>query len=114
MTFGICEFTDAAYDKSWYKFVSNRKGPSILVTKDFKKLRDDHPYLMLENVIVHATITGYGSSFLEPNVTRPEIQLTELSRLTKDQKRRVVIRIDPIVPLDDFVSQSERVYHKAR
>jgi DNA repair photolyase len=109
MRWAITDFCDASLDLSWFRWVERRKGPITLITKDPGSILKKFPNLLNEQVILHATITGYGGSFLEPNVRDPSEVLSEVPVHPK-----VVIRIDPIVPLPEFVSQSERVYQKAK
>lgn len=95
---GITERGDAALDTSWFNWVQKQK-PAILISKNPLQLashllRFDDP-----NVIVHATITGYGSTVLEPNVKSVEESMIGLKALKKIiGAQRIVLRIDPIIP----------------
>jgi DNA repair photolyase len=102
------DYIDAALDHSWYRWVEKRKGPSILITKDPKRLLTDFPRLLNEQVILHATITGYGGTFMEPNVPDPEEEVAFLRDIP--DRKKIVIRIDPVVPLPPFIDRSVHVY----
>jgi DNA repair photolyase len=110
---GITDLADAALDTSWRKWVIAGK-PAVLVTKNVKKLLLENPNLLNQNVIVHATITGYAGTYLEPNVPAYEELFEVLGALKDSQKKRIVIRIDPIVPIKAFVDQSLIVLKEAR
>lgn len=108
MQVGITERGDASLDLGWLPWTRDGK-PAILITKN--------PSVMvgilaaeerLPNVIVHATITGWGGGELEPGAPDPEVSALGYGGLVELLGRdRVVLRIDPIIPLpngDDFVS----------
>lgn len=65
---GITEAGDAGVDLSWVEKL-DRVDAAVLITKcvspDFFDAALEHK----DRLIVHATITGYGHSALEPNVT---------------------------------------------
>jgi DNA repair photolyase len=96
---GITERGDAALDTSWTDWVKNNN-PTILITKN-PLLLASHllKFSDIPNVIVHATITGYGNSILEPNVISVEKAFKGV-RILKEflGSQRIVIRIDPIIP----------------
>lgn len=95
-TVGITERGDAGLDFSWKHKLSDHLF-SILITKSvsdnfIEAVKD------LDNVIIHATITGYGDTVVEPNVMpwyRSIIQVRWLI-FSGFPAERVVIRIDPI------------------
>lgn len=105
MKIGITERGDAALDFSWVNQMNNVNG-AVLITKncssnDFlntvSKFRD--------KVIVHATITGNGGSFIEPNVPHPSVVLAGIHALaTIVPPQRIVLRIDPIIPNEAGIS----------
>lgn len=73
---GITERGDAAIDTVWKTWVYEKGLPAILITKDTVKLITENPGLFIGdelkgNVILHATITGMGGNWLEPNVPNP-------------------------------------------
>ena len=95
---GITERGDAGLDFSWRDKVHKYKF-SIIITKD---LNDEFIQSAIEagNVIVHAGITGYGGSVMEPNVPKPTWSLSQLEKLIGKgfPLDRLVARIDPIFP----------------
>jgi DNA repair photolyase len=105
---GLTEYCDPVFDTSWEKWVLEKHEPTILITKNIKKLLETYPGLENQNnVILHATITGYGGSFIEPKVPKAQELLEYLK--TKSTSR-IVLRIDPIIPLEEFIKQSYNVY----
>ena len=95
---GITERGDAGLDLSWREKVHKYKF-SILITKN---LNDEFIESVkgLNNVIVHAGITGYGGTVVEPNVPKPEWSLGQLEKLIGAgfPVERIVARMDPIFP----------------
>lgn len=97
---GITERGDAALNLEWYNWVLANK-PTILITKNPKKLIEDFKNnsgksIFDFNVILHATITGLGGTVMEPNVSAWKEQAEYLK---ENFNERIVIRVDPIVPL---------------
>jgi hypothetical protein len=54
---------------------------------------------MRDNVMYHATVTGFGDSIYEPNVPKAEKVVKELALVPVEYRDHVVVRIDPIVPI---------------
>jgi DNA repair photolyase len=109
---GITEFIDPVFNNSWEKWALKDKNPIILITKNIKKLLIDYPGIEnLDNILFHSTITGYGNSFLEPNVPHPRELLEFLEKL--NHKERFIIRIDPIIPIENFIERSFQVFATA-
>jgi DNA repair photolyase len=94
---GITERGDAGLDFTWESKI-DKYNFSILITKNLNnefinKVKD------LNNIIIHATITGYGGSVLEPNVPTPIWSLAQLEKLSKSFPiERIILRTDPIMP----------------
>ena len=111
---GITERGDAGRDLSWSSKMNQVDG-AILITKNV-----DNPEFVSEvskhrNVIVHATITGYGGTLLEPNVSTYEQTIAALSELIKVQPaNRVVLRVDPIIPTEKGLERAANVIKLAR
>jgi DNA repair photolyase len=108
---GITERGDAALDHGWLPWVKNSK-PAILITKD--------PYMLYQqiqtmpkyrfNTIIHATITGLGSTLFEPNVPSRETSLMGYEKLASIFPiERIVLRIDPIIPTEEGVRIAQSV-----
>jgi hypothetical protein len=95
---GITERGDAGLNFYWEKeYKLQRCDSVILITKHLS------PHFIERaaeyNSIVHATITGYGGTVIEPNV-KPWHQSSDLFGQLVDRigAERVVLRIDPIIP----------------
>lgn len=96
MKIGITERGDAGLDFAWQKTCSTCDG-TILITKSLSQ-RFIHAAAKV-NCIVHTTITGLGGSIFEPNVNSWQ-ESAHLFKLLIDTlgAKRVVLRIDPIIP----------------
>lgn len=96
---GITEAGDAGVDLSWVEKL-DRVDAAVLITKcvspDFFDAALEHK----DRLIVHATITGYGHSALEPNVPTPYEEFAAIMELVKAgfPMEKIVIRIDPSSP----------------
>jgi len=83
--------------------------PAIVITKRLDLLLK-HEEIFEHNIILHATITGMGGSKIEPNVPKPEVEIKALKMLyQKLQVRRIVLRVDPIIPQEPYFSQALEV-----
>lgn len=97
---GITERGDAAHDLTWIPWLAEGK-PAILITKDpatlFGVLQERE--LLARNYIVHATITGYGGTKVEPGVPFASSAIHGLeSFICRIDWERTVLRVDPIIP----------------
>ena len=101
---GITERGDAGLDFSWReKIWSKTDGRAILITKN---LSAAFCKAVLEEtakgakLIIHATITGLGGTFIEPNVREPDKNLHNLCALMRAgfPAENLVLRVDPIIP----------------
>jgi DNA repair photolyase len=109
MLCGITEYIDPIFNTSWEKWAFKDRNPIILITKNIKKLLEKYEGIENQNnILFHANITGYGNSFIEPNVPNPRELLEFLS--TINHKERFVIRIDPIIPFEKFIERSFQVF----
>ena len=100
MLIGITERGDAALDLSWIAKLPDYDG-AILITKNVASpdfLKAIVPFK--HKVIIHATITGYGGTRIEPNVPPWQETVKALNELT-DQGYNTVLRVDPIIPTID-------------
>jgi hypothetical protein len=99
---GVTERGDAALDPGWLPWVEGGK-PAILISKDPFRLCDALTLRHSKNlnIIVHATITGFGGTFLEPNVPSVARSITGYYALCKFLgSKRVVLRVDPVIPTE--------------
>lgn len=106
---GITEAGDAGIDLSWVEKL-DRVDAAVLITKC---VSPDFFDAVLENkdkLVVHATITGYGHSVLEPNVPTPYEESAAIIGLVKAgfPIEKIVIRIDPIIPTKKGLSVAYR------
>lgn len=110
---GITEGADPTVNLKWRKWVQDDKKPAILITK--------MPRLLLpmlkgdENVIIHCTITGYGKTEIEPNIDLATTSLKYYHELCKMfGAKRVVLRIDPIIPPFIYSAWQEDIAEEAK
>lgn len=80
----------------------------ILITKAPHLLLDRIDEIKSLNIIIHCTITGYGytafGKYIEPNVVHPDRAIEAYHELKEIfNTRRVVLRIDPIIPTFPFI-----------
>jgi DNA repair photolyase len=111
---GITEQGDAALDLKWRPWVLAGK-PAILISKDPGLLYEYVKDLENVNLIIHCTITGNGGTIIEPNVPAYEESLQALVKFVNlFGPERVVLRIDPIIPLQDYIDNSKKVLDRAK
>lgn len=96
---GITEAGDAGIDLSWVDKLDSVDG-AILVTKRISPDFYDEALKHKEKLIVHATVTGYGHSILEPYVPTLREEFNAIIALVEGgfPKEKIVIRVDPIIP----------------
>ena len=112
---GMTDGYDPAFDFRWIKWVSENK-PAILITKNPKILYEKITELNCDyNIIVHCTITGNGGSKIEPNVPDYKESLEYLYKFVDLLgNKRVVLRIDPIMPIAEYIQNAITVYNEAK
>lgn len=112
---GITERGDAGLDLSWTNKLNSVNG-AVIITKE---LTSGCREALLEHkgkVILHATITGWGGTVIEPCVPPAADTLAEVVELVEDgfPMNQVVIRIDPVIPsiegIDRMLDVLERSY----
>ena len=101
MPVGITERGDAAiYLREWLEAAERKRVDfTIAITKA--------PHILLENIailpknlIIHATVTGWGGTTLEPGVLEWKHEIEAYLKLVRLLgPKRVVLRIDPIIPI---------------
>lgn len=116
MKFGITEAGDAGIDLSWVEKLKTVDG-AILVTKNitpkFMRAVLELFWAGKANFIIHVTCTGWGGTELEPNVPYYKKQLEAANMLVNFfgfPKERVVIRVDPIIPINIGLRRAEEVF----
>lgn len=102
---GITEAGDAGIDLSWVGKLDTVDG-AIVITKNLTTGFCNVITAYKDKLIVHATVTGYGQTILEPNVPRPTLELGALIKLVDVgfPKNKVVIRVDPIIPTEKGIN----------
>ena len=102
---GITERGDAALDTSWKQWVMEGH-QAILITKNARKLfeglYEDKKLNLInpKNIIVHATVTGYAGTDLEPNVPKPDWRSINNAKEILGLAD-LVLRVDPIIPTEE-------------
>lgn len=96
---GTTEYGDAGLDLSWADRLGRVDG-AIVITKRVSPGFHDAVLSNKDKLIVHATITGYGGTALEPNVPSINDEYHAVMALVQAgfPKEKVVIRVDPIIP----------------
>ena len=114
---GITERGDAALDPAWTDWVEQGR-PAILISKDPMRLYlrlTSHVVNPVPNIIVHATITGFGGTQLEPNVPKAAGALKGYENLIELLGvKRVVLRVDPIIPSVFGAQTAEEIANQAK
>lgn len=112
MRIGITERGDAGLDFTWYqKLADNNIDGAILITKNITDAFIDHVLNAPKPVVIHATCTGWGGSWLEPNVPVYPDQLSMVKKLIAKgfDASRIVIRMDPIFPIPEGLERCQNV-----
>lgn len=114
MKVGITERGDASLDLRWVNKLSEVDG-AILITKNITDKFIEAVLIADKPIIVHATCTGWGGSIIEPNVPRFTEQLHQLQKLLDKgfPKQNVVLRVDPIIPVENGFTAMKHVLDKA-
>ena len=108
MYIGITERGDAGLDFGWENKLYDA---NILITKhvndEFIKKVLNHK----DKIIVHATITGFGGTILEPNVPDYHSSYIGLAKLIMFgfPTNQIVLRIDPIIPTSKGLDTVENI-----
>jgi len=107
---GITERGDAGINLEWLNKISQIQG-AVLITKN---VTDDFINAVLpfkNKIIIHATITGWGGSIVEPYVRKPESQIIQIRKLIDKgfPASHIVIRIDPVIPVHAGLTRMQQV-----
>lgn len=107
MKIGVTERGDAARDLSWMPKLKHGQ-PCILITKSPSSLVDK--VSPGDPVIIHANVTGWGNTRIEPSVNQPETEIDGYQALIeKIGVEKVVLRIDPIFPTPKGIERAKQV-----
>lgn len=108
---GVTEAGDAGLDLSWVNKMDSVDG-AIVITKCVSPAFLGAALKYKDKLIVHATVTGYGHTVLEPNVPAPNEEFEAVEALVNSgfPKNKVVIRVDPIIPTKKGITKAENVF----
>lgn len=111
---GITEQGDASIDLSWIEKLNSVDG-AVIITKNISSQLAEAVLEYNYKIILHATITGYGGTILEPNVPQYKKALANVHSLLCSGflMDHVVIRVDPIIPTEKGIKTAYRVFHDA-
>lgn len=115
MKIGITERSDPSINNTWIKNINNVDA-AILITKRLTKPFIDEIIKVKEKIILHHSITGYGSIVpIEPNIYNHKIAFEALDYLIHKgfKKEQIVIRVDPIIPTEKYFKLSKIIFEKA-
>lgn len=117
---GVTEAGDAGIDLSWYDKIKNGAfDGALLITKaSYNKPFQEKALLLsqIKPVIIHAGITGWGNTAMEPMVKPYEEALASLRSFIDRgfPADHIVLRIDPIIPTDEGIRRAQSVITKAK
>ena len=86
----------------------------MLITKNITEPFIDAVCAHKDDLIIHATVTGYGGTVLEPNVPSWETAFQNVVKLLNAgfPREKLVIRIDPIIPTPKGIATADKVFRK--
>jgi len=114
LTIGVVTEVDPIYNNSWIDWAQSGK-PIVLVTRHIETLYEKYPFVLSsQNIIVHVSLSGNGGTIFEPNIPTLQNNLIFFQTLSPQQKKRIVIRISPIIPINKFINNSLEVYKQCR
>jgi DNA repair photolyase len=119
---GMTEAGDAGWNLSWYEKLTSDDSVyagAILITKNAANPRFAEKVLELiktKPCIIHAGVTGWGGSAMEPGIKDPETTIKALRKLIDDgfPAKNIVLRIDPIIPTEEGLEKAGYVLRLAR
>lgn len=120
MRIGMTEAGDAGWDLSWFNKLQNNKfDGAILITKSCHRPEFQEKVLELYGkgfpLVIHAGITGWGGTPMEPVTGTPEVTVASLRTLIDNgfPADNIVLRIDPIFPTPEGVERAVHVLELA-
>lgn len=109
---GITERGDAGVDLSWSDKLNNCDY-AVIITKNASNPELRNKILQnKEKILLHATITGWGNTKIEPNVPDPETEKNYIMNLIENdfEKEHLVWRVDPIIPTPEGYERLEKTF----
>lgn len=121
MKIGITERGDAGWDLSWHQILKNDTtyDGAVLITKYVTDTFIEKVMDLYNNgypLIVHSTITGWGSTEIEPGIHDYHVQLANTQKLLMAGflVQNLVIRVDPIWPTTGGLKRAGEVIEEAK
>ena len=110
---GITERGDASISFDWINKMCTVSG-AILITKDVTDKFIKEVLNFKSKVIVHATVTGWGGTPIEPNVPSLAESYIKVQSLIDNgfPREQIVLRIDPIITTKEGLCRLENVLDK--
>ena len=105
--YGITDKGDPAFERTVEERLCEC---NIIITKNISKVND----MLLRNkekCILHATITGYGGTVLEPNVPTSEMSFKYMKNLIDGgfPPNQIILRVEPILQSSDGIKVSQNI-----
>ena len=119
---GITERGDAGCNLSWFNKLKNDPTISgaILVTKSCDNsmfIPALHDISQIKPIILHATITGWGGTKMEPNVHNPVKVMESIRNMIDSNQfpaKNIVLRVDPIIPTTEGLMHAIAVLEQSK
>lgn len=110
---GITEAGDPGLDLSWTNKIKDVDGV-VFVSKKITTPLIEYALSHKDTTIVHATVTGYGGTVLEPYAPHIDYQLDMCNYLVNNDfyKSHIIIRVDPIIPTQKGIDIARKVIEK--
>jgi DNA repair photolyase len=107
---GITERGDAGIDLSWRDEMDNIVF-TIVITKSVNDKFIEEVMKHAGKIIVHATVTGYGGTILEPNVRDYMWSYFQILKLLEKgfDPNHIVLRMDPVIVTEKGIKVCENV-----
>lgn len=117
MRIGITEQGDAGLNFAWFtKLTTHKYDGAVLITKNVNDKFIEYVNTLrayFPNILLHIGCTGWGGTWLEPNVPPYTFQLKQLQKLLDSgfPADHIVLRIDPIIPTPEGLDAADKVLH---
>ena len=118
---GMTERGDAGINHSWYDRLLNEDifAGAILITKaPYNKIFQEKALSLIQHkpAIVHAGITGWGQTPMEPVAMAPKDALLSVRKFIDNgfPATNIVLRIDPIIPSEEGIKRAQSVITMAK
>jgi len=110
---GATDGGDAGLDLSWVYRLNDVDG-AVVITKNITPLFQEAVLANKDKLIVHATITGFGGTKIEPNVPKVDDNFDALATLISNgfPQAKITIRIDPIIPTPKGIQRAFSIFKK--